>query len=220
MNPLAHKQNRSNPILVDYSTITYHHASSTQADQYRVLRNNIRFAVTDAPFASVAVTSPRPGNGTTTVAVNLSIAFAQRGDRVLLIDANVRRPAIHRILNVKASPGLAEAVGQRAVIQEVIQETPIENLCVISSGSAVTELLDLCDSSFMDQLELTQDFDIVLVDCPSVLSASEASVLASGCRAALLVIENGRTSAEDALEAKRLLEFGHARIAGTFFNKK
>ncbi|CAH8244788.1 CpsD/CapB family tyrosine-protein kinase [Paenibacillus melissococcoides] len=217
---MAHKQNRSNPILVDYSTITYHHASSTQADQYRVLRNNIRFAVTDAPFASVAVTSPRPGNGTTTVAVNLSIAFAQRGDRVLLIDANVRRPAIHRILNVKASPGLAEAVGQRAVIQEVIQETPIENLCVISSGSAVTELLDLCDSSFMDQLELTQDFDIVLVDCPSVLSASEASVLASGCRAALLVIENGRTSAEDALEAKRLLEFGHARIAGTFFNKK
>ncbi|RJG26631.1 CpsD/CapB family tyrosine-protein kinase [Paenibacillus thiaminolyticus] len=220
MSPLAHERNRSNPILVDYSTITYHHASSVQADQYRVLRNNIRFAVTDAPFASLAVTSPRPGNGTTTVAVNLSIAFAQRGDRVLLIDANVRRPAIHRILNVKAGPGLAEAVGHRAVIKEVIQETPIENLCVISSGSAVTELLDLCDSSFMDQLELTQDFDIVLVDCPSVLSASEASVLASGCRATLLVIENGRTSAEDALEAKRLLEFVHVRIAGTFFNKK
>lgn len=220
MNPLAHERNRSNAILVDYSTITYHHASSAQADQYRVLRNHIRFAVTDAPIASLAVTSPRPGNGKTTVAVNLSIAFAQRGDRVLLIDANVRRPAIHRILNVKAGPGLAEAVGQRAVIEEVIQETLIENLCVISSGSAVTQLLDLCDSSFMDQLELTQDFDIVLVDCPSVLSASEASVLASGCRATLLVIENGRTSAEDALEAKRLLEFGHARIVGTFFNKK
>lgn len=220
MNPLAHERNRSNAILVDYSTITYHHASSAQADQYRVLRNHIRFAVTGAPIASLAVTSPRPGNGKTTVAVNLSIAFAQRGDRVLLIDANVRRPAIHRILNVKASPGLAEAVGQRAVIQEVIQETPIENLCVISSGSAVTELVDLCDSSVMDPLALTQDFDIVLVDCPSVLSASEASVLASGCRATLLVIENGRTSAEDALEAKRLLEFGHARIVGTFFNKK
>ncbi|CAH8768219.1 CpsD/CapB family tyrosine-protein kinase [Paenibacillus dendritiformis] len=217
---MAHERNRSNAILVDYSTITYHHASSAQADQYRVLRNHIRFAVTDAPIASLAVTSPRPGNGKTTVAVNLSIAFAQRGDRVLLIDANVRRPAIHRILNVKAGPGLAEAVGQRAVIEEVIQETLIENLCVISSGSAVTQLLDLCDSSFMDQLELTQDFDIVLVDCPSVLSASEASVLASGCRATLLVIENGRTSAEDALEAKRLLEFGHARIVGTFFNKK
>jgi len=194
---------------------------SEVAEQYRAIRNNIRFASGRDRLGTIAVTSPSVGDGKSIAAVNLAICMAQRGDQVLLIDANVRNPILNFVFNLQSSMGLIDVLSQQAELHEAIQETGIEGLSILLSGSTHYNAADLLDSQAMVSLlkQASEQYDAIVLDCSPVGESADACALASMCDGVILVMNSGKTQQEKAIEATRSLEFGKANILGAILNK-
>ncbi|MNZ78010.1 Tyrosine-protein kinase YwqD [compost metagenome] len=192
------------------------------SEQYRTIRNNIQYASSGQHIRSIIVTSPSEGEGKSTAAVNLAVCMAQRGERVLLIDANFRNPILHQIFNVKSSPGLSNVLGQQLDIREAIYSSEVEGLDILPSGQRFYNSTELLDSERMvDVMEYAASYyDRVLVDCPPVLGVPDTNALVSKCDGVLLLMQNARTQLDKAKEAKHALQFAKANILGVILNKK
>jgi capsular exopolysaccharide synthesis family protein len=215
---LALKEKKLGKKVVNGCFASYHNPNSDIAEQYRAIRNNIRFTA-GGKVRSLIVTSPSAGDGKSTVAVNLAISYSQRGDRVLLIDANVRKPILKDLFDVEASPGLTEVLAHHIDLSEAIQELGIENLSLLPIGAIPDQ--DLLDSQAMsDVLEQAGElYDLIIFDCPAVLDKSDVCVLASKCDGAILIMNSRRTHRDKALQAKRALEFGQVTLLGAILNR-
>lgn len=198
---------------------------STVSDTFRSLRTNINIIKTNSelPVKIILITSPMPGDGKTTVAVNLATAFAQNGQKVTLIDANLRRPAIHDQLQIPNSTGLSQAlsaVRNRLTLKDYLKSTRINYLAVITSGKATPTPSELLGSSQMKSiLDSIQSFsDIVLIDTPPSLSAADASALMPFVDAVLLVMKPGSTHQISARHLIEQLERANVNILGIALN--
>ncbi len=194
-------------------------ALSPAKEAYRILRTNLLFSQHPARMRSIAITSAAPGEGKTTVAVNLAIAFAQGGAKVLLIDADLRRSRLHRMFRTERSPGLAEIVNGEVAVA-TIQPTGIRNLFLMPSGdpraAAATVIGEEALRGLLASLE--EQFDLVVIDTPPVLALADASVVAATTDTALFVVHAGRTPRGIAQQALQQLEVVGARMAGTVVN--
>lgn len=222
VKPLAHREKKPEERTTSGCLVAHKNPYSSVTEQYRTIRNNIRYSLEKKRVGALVVTSASEGEGKSTVAVNLAICFAQQGDRVLLVDANLRSPILNHVFNIKSWPGLTDGLAYHIDILESIQQTDIGRLSVLPSGSSLHNAADLLDSQAMTVfLEIASErFDTILFDCSSVLDTPDASALASRCNGAILVINNGKTDQKKALEAKKMLEFGNVRIVGAVLNKK
>jgi capsular exopolysaccharide synthesis family protein len=219
---LVRERKKASISYVNRSLMAYINPHSTISEQYRTIRNNIQYAADGIRMHSLLVTSPSEGDGKSTATVNLAVCMAQRGDRVLIIDANFRNPIINKIFNVQTSPGLSNVLGQQLEIREAIYNTEVEGLDILPSGQRLYNSTELLDSQVMvDVMTLaSEQYDMVLLDCPPVLGVSDTNVLVSKCDGVLLLLNSGKTSKELALEAKRALMFAKANILGVILNKK
>ena len=188
------------------------------SESYRVLRTNIHFATVDAPARTLLVTSSNPGEGKTTTAANLAFAMAMDGKTVILVDCDLRRPSVHKLLSLSALPGVTDVLLGNSALkpQEVMP-----GLSVLTAGSTPPNPGELLNSrKFRNLVEtLTQQADIVIFDSPPMLAAADAAILASQMDGTVLVVETGETKKGAARRSLQLLTQARANVLGVAYNK-
>jgi capsular exopolysaccharide synthesis family protein len=195
--------------------------NSLTSEGYRSLRFNIEFSATDRKIKTITITSANRGEGKTTIALNLAVAYAQIGKKVVLLDANLRTPSIHLAFGGDNSRGLTNYLTKRSAASEIIQESYIENLSFIMSGPIPTNPSELLASEQMNLLlaELKMNYDMIIVDTPAVLSLTDAKIMATKCDGVLLVVEYGKLKQNVAKRVKEELLLTKATLMGVVMNK-
>ncbi len=188
------------------------------SESYRVLRTNIHFATVDAPARTLLVTSASPGEGKTTTAANLAFAMAMDGKKVVLVDTDLRRPSLHKLLDLPAVPGLTDVLLGRAPLQPL---EVMSGLSVLPAGSTPPNPGELLNSRKFRNLvlELTEQADVVIFDSPPALVAADAAILASQMDGTIIVVETGSTKKASARRALALLKQARAAVLGVAYNK-
>jgi non-specific protein-tyrosine kinase len=197
--------------------VTVSDPRSVAAEAYRALRTNLSFSSLDNPIQTLVVATPAPQDNKSMVIANLAVTLAQGGNRTVLVDCDLRRPALHDIFGVDNSKGLTSMMLEEAVMKEPpLQATEIENLSVLPSGPLPPNPADLLGSRRMDAVlaRLKEGADIVLLDAPPVMAVTDAVVLGSKVDGVLLVVNAGATRRDHAERAKEMLEKVNIRIVG------
>jgi polysaccharide biosynthesis transport protein len=196
------------------------------AEVFRTLRTSILFFDPEKPPRTMLVTSSRAGEGKTATVVNLALSLAQQGGRVLLIDADLRKPRCHHALGQEETPGLAELLRGEVQVTEVVRAIPLPGrdtsacLDFVPSGRAATESTELVASGRMRAVldQLAGAYDIVLVDSPPIFPVADASLLATMVEGVVIVVRGDRTPRHLPREAIARLRFVQARILGVVLN--
>ncbi|MGF9975403.1 CpsD/CapB family tyrosine-protein kinase [Viridibacillus arvi] len=193
---------------------------SIVSEQFRMVRANIKFSMKDKQFCTLLFTSASKGEGKSTVAANTAIAFAQEGKKVLLVDADLRKPTMHHTFNKSISPGFTNLLMIQWKIDDVVKESGIKGLDLITCGPIPSNPAELLGSTFMDLFikEAKALYDIVIFDAPPVLSVADAQIISEKCDGTILVINAGTTEKRFAVKTKEVLQSSKANIIGTILN--
>lgn len=194
---------------------------SAAAEAYRSLRTNLQFAELDRPCKSIVVTSSSAGEGKTTTAANFSVIAAQIGQSICLIDSDLRRPALHRVFGLSNTEGLTTALVQGKPFVELAKKTRVPNLSVLTSGPLPANPAELVGSRRMRTFleAATQAFELVVLDSPPVLAASDAVALSAQCDGVILVVRAGSVPQEVVRHAVEQIQAVHARLLGVLLNR-
>lgn len=190
---------------------------SPAAEAYRTLRTNLYFSSLDKAIETLVVTSAAPGEGKSTTLANLAVALAQGEKRTVLVDADLRRPSLHKIFGGNNNQGLTTMVMDEASIDAPpLLETPVEGLWLLPSGPRPPNPAEILGSRRMEAVieALKARADIVLFDAPPVIAVTDAVVLGTKVDGILLVVRAGHTRREHAQRAKELLEKVNVRVIG------
>lgn len=193
---------------------------SPVTEAFRSLRANLEYVDLERPVKSLLITSSTLSEGKTTIAINLAIVMSQLGRKVILIDADLRRPRVHKALGISNVMGLSDILRNHATIQEAGQPWGNSNLIVITSGSLPPNPAEVLSSDRMNQVinELKSMADMVVIDSPPFLLA-DASVLAARSDGVLLVIQSNKTQMNAALAMIEQLNRVGARVVGVALNR-
>lgn len=197
-------------------------ASSTKLKEaFRTLRTNVIFSSAEPGSRSLVITSTGPSEGKTLVASNLAIALAEAGLKVLLIDADMRRPKQHDVFGLKREPGLSDLLVGSAKASEAVRKTSTANLWVLPAGRIPPNPAELMGSARFDEFfrSLKEHFDWVLIDTPPVMVVSDASVVAHKVTGVVFVVGAEMVSKSAAATALAQLENGRARVIGGVLNR-
>jgi capsular exopolysaccharide synthesis family protein len=191
------------------------------AEAFRTVRTNVLFSAAAEGSRSLVVTSTAPGEGKTTVASNLAIGFAMAGQRVLLIDADMRRPRAHQIFGTPQEPGLSHIIVGNGKLSECVKKTDVPNLWVLASGHIPPNPAELLASRrFKDLLRsVGEHFDAVVVDTPPVMAVTDAVMVANVASGVVFVVGAEMTSRHAAQAAVQQLTRGHAKFVGAVLNR-
>ncbi|WP_413365665.1 CpsD/CapB family tyrosine-protein kinase [Lysinibacillus sp. 3P01SB] len=200
--------------------ITVSDGKSLISEQFRTMRTNITFAAPDHEVQTILVTSSIPGEGKSTTAANLGVVFAQEEKRVLMIDADLRKPTLHYAFGVFNVIGLSSVLTRKNAFYDAIQETTVAGLNLLPSGPIPPNPAELLASKTMDALfeELKKLYDIIIVDAPPVLPVTDAQILSNKCDGTLLIANAGIVTKEVVIKAKSALAGSQARIMGVVLN--
>jgi capsular exopolysaccharide synthesis family protein len=195
-------------------------ADSPHAESYRVLRTNVLFSRKDQGFRTMTVVSGGAGEGKSTTIFNLATTFAQQGSRVLLVDSDLRRPSLHKILGVANNLGLTNYLLKQNTVDEVIQTTPVASLDFLPSGKLPSSSIGILNSVQMRAFieEAKSRYDFVFFDSPPIMGVSDASILASEVDMAILVVQYRKYPQQMTLRAKQMVEKVGGRLLGVVLN--
>ena len=190
------------------------------SESYRSLRTAILLSSFKGPPKLLLVTSPLPGEGKTTTAVNIAVVLAQKGSRVLLIDCDLRRPTIHKIFDIPSQPGLSDFLVGVADSDAVICPTSLANLSVIPAGAIPPQPAELLGSAVMKNClnRWRQEYDFIIIDSPPALSVTDAVLLSADVDSVLLVLRAGHTTKTALRRTCGILGQVNAKILGTVLN--
>ena len=193
---------------------------SPHAEAYRVLRTNLLFSRKGGDLRTITVVSGGAGEGKSTTIFNLATVFAQNGARVLLVDSDLRRPSLHKLLNVSNSVGLTNFLLKQNTIEEVIQTTSLPTLHFLPSGKLPSSSLGILNSNQMREFiqKSRERYDFVFFDSPPIMGVSDASVLASEVDMALLVIQYRKYPQVMTQRAKQMVEKVGGNLLGVVLN--
>jgi non-specific protein-tyrosine kinase len=201
--------------------ITISNPRSPIAEAYRTLRTNLEFSNLDKALRSLLVTSAGAEEGKSTTLANLAVTIAQSGKRVILVDADLRRPTLHQVFGLKNSVGLSDMVRDDTILANPpTQDTSVPNLKVLTSGQLPPNPAEILGSKRMSEIlaALLERADMVLFDAPPVLAVTDAAVLSSKVDGVLLVVSAGKTKRENARRAQVQLQKINANIIGAVLN--
>lgn len=195
-------------------------AESPHAEAYRVLRTNLLFARKDDKLNTAAVVSAGAGEGKSTTVLNLATVFAQSGQRVIVVDSDLRRPTLHKLMRVTNNLGLTNYLLKQNTLDEVIQTSSLPALDFMASGKLPSSSLGILSSSQMKDLigELKQRYDFVFFDSPPIMGVSDASILASEVDLTIQVIQYRRYPQPMNIRAKQLIEKVGGNLVGIVLN--
>lgn len=190
-------------------------------EAFKVLRTKIQFSAVDGKMKKIAVTSSGPSEGKTTVAINLALSIAEAGQRVLLIDADMRKPKVHRTLNLPAEPGISNVLTLQEDFEKVIKKVPkFDALDVVTCGVIPPNPAELLGSNQMEQFinQVEDNYDYIIFDTPPIGLVTDTAVLVKHLDGVVWVVSYGRTVIQTAQFAKETLESVNANIIGCVFN--
>lgn len=196
--------------------ISASYPDSVISEQFRMIQTNIKFSLIKEQNKVILITSPSNGEGKSTTAANLAITISQQKEKVLLIDANLRNPALHSYFKISNSNGLVDVLNGRIPFYDAIIHTEIGRLDLLPSGQIPENPVELLGSQKMqDLLSIAlRSYNTILIDSKSILDVTDTKLLAHQCDGVVLVIQNGKTKFEKAAEAKKVLEFAKAKLVG------
>jgi non-specific protein-tyrosine kinase len=202
--------------------VTVRDPLSPVSEAYRVLRTGVRFASVDKPLRTLMVASPGPSEGKSVTAANLAVVFAESGQRVLLVDSDLRRPVQHRVFGVSNLHGLSDGMLEsNPGVLEHVQATEVENLFLLTSGDIPPNPSELLGSDRMAEVieVLKESFDLVVFDSPPILVVTDAMVLGSRVDGVLLVTDSGQTHRRAVERATDELRRARATLLGVVLNR-
>jgi exopolysaccharide transport family protein len=201
--------------------VTQVRPQSQMAESYRALRTSLLLSNLGAPPKVIMITSALPQEGKTTTSINCAVVLAQKGIRVLLIDADLRRPSIHKTLGMGPRSGLSNVLTGSATLQQTITRSPIlPNLSVLPAGTPPPNPAELLASTNMRDVleELRGQYDHIVVDTPPTLSVTDAVVLSPRADAIVLVIRSGQTTKQALRRSRDVLLQVNAKVSGVLLN--
>ncbi len=214
---------RTGQLIVKENDIYYlNYPNSQVAESYRTLRTNIKYMDYQQDIRTLLVTSSVTQEGKTTIVANLAVAFAQEGKKVLLMDCDLRSPSLHRLFHVSNLHGLTSLLEEEIDNKNYIFSTEVENLHILPSGPIPTNPAELLGKKMMIELmeKLKENYDLILIDSPPILSVTDGQILAKISDTVLLVIKSKMTKYDELLKTKHLLYHVHANLIGTVLNSK
>lgn len=224
MSLFKKKSNVSNETLkYGAKLITVKEPKSVISEQFRTIRTNISFMGIDHPIKTLAFTSVNISEGKSTVIDNIAVVWANTGKRVLLVDADLRRPTLHQTFNVSNREGLTTILTSDRLemdITNMIKETSVDNLSILTSGPIPPNPAELLNSQRMQALiaSAADSYDVVMVDVPPILTVSDTQALVSHLDGVVLVAKMGQTEKAGLKRSVELLKLAHANILGYLMN--
>jgi non-specific protein-tyrosine kinase len=191
------------------------------SEAYRVLRTNLGFSSVDGGLGSLVITSSSPGEGKSTTAANLAVVLSQTGKRVMLVDADLRRPMLHKFFELKNNQGLTTAVLDSDMpTSHHVQSTSIPGLRILTSGPIPPNPAELLNSQRMTQVlaALRQEAELVIFDTPPALTVADATILATQVDGCLMIVEVGKTRTDTLIRAVERIRQANANIYGVVLN--
>ena len=193
---------------------------SPDAEAYRILRTNIEFNRKNPEDNAITVVSGGAGEGKSTTLVNLAYVCAQGGYTTLMIDADLRRPRLHTFFDISNSVGLTNYLTTDLLLEDVILQTPVDNLYFMPSGILPTDAAGILNSRRMSELiqDVKERFDLVLIDSPPILGVSDASVLASEVDLTMIVVQHRKLPRNMLVRVKQAVENVGGQVVGVVLN--
>lgn len=193
---------------------------SPDAEAYRILRTNIEFNRKNPEYNAITIVSGGAGEGKSTTLVNLAYICAQGGYTTLMIDADLRRPKLHTFFDINNSVGLTNFLTTELTLEDVILQTPVDNLYFMPSGTLPVDAAGILNSRRMSELiqDVKQRFDLVLVDSPPILGVSDASVLASEVDLTMIVVQHRKMPRNMLIRVKQAVENVGGNVIGVVLN--
>ncbi|GAA4068563.1 CpsD/CapB family tyrosine-protein kinase [Amphibacillus indicireducens] len=200
--------------------ITKLNPRSPISEQFRTIRTNLQFTAVDGALETMLVTSAGPSEGKSFTIANLAVVFAQQEKKVLLVDADMRKPTVHYTFRVDNRRGLSSVLVGEHELDEATIKSDIPNLEILPSGPIPPNPSELLGSNKMRHLiEAAKElYDLVVFDTPPVLAVTDAQILANFVDGSLLVIRSKQTDQESAIKARELLEPAKAKLLGSVLN--
>ena len=199
--------------------ISFEAENSGIAEAFRKLRTNLQFLAVDRPPRVIVLTSSMPSEGKSTTAVNIALALAEAANRVVLVDGDMRRPTVHKYLDLVGPVGFSTVLSGATTLDEALQKTRFPGLTVLTSGTIPPNPSELLGSQAARNLltELRAQFDYVIVDSTPLLAVTDAAILAAGADGALIMARFGHTKRESLAHAVGSLESVGAALLGAVF---
>ena len=199
---------------------TIHHPRGSIAEAYRAVRTALYFSTRGGGHKIIQVTSPNPGDGKTTLAANVAVSIANSGKRVLLLDADFRRPRVHKLFGMDDSVGLSEVIAGTVEVADAVRETSVEGLSVMVCGPRPDNPAELLTSaSFQELIEvLREKYEFVIIDTPPVLAVTDPLAVAPRVDGVLLVIRLAKSARAATRRALESLDSLGANILGVVVN--
>jgi capsular exopolysaccharide synthesis family protein len=193
---------------------------SPASEAYRALRTNVQFASLDRPCRTIVITSAGSAEGKTTTAANFCVVSAQAGSRVCLVDADLRRPSLHRVFGLPNGRGLSSALVEDLPLSAVAQETTVPGLSVVVTGPLPPNPAEMVGSRRMKEIlqAALADFDLVVCDTPPLISVTDAVALGAQCDGVILVVRSGVVPHTVVRRAAEQLEAVKGRVIGVLLN--
>lgn len=192
------------------------------AEQYRTIRTNIQFSNVDQDIKTIVLTSSGAEEGKSTTSANLATVYAQQGLKVLLIDADLRKPTGHYTFRLENHIGLTNVLTRQSTLAQAVQESEIPHLSVLTSGPIPPNPSELLASAQMAELlkEMKKQFDMIIFDTPPILAVADAQILANQVDGTILVVSSGKTEKDAALKSKDLLSNAKGKLLGVVLNNR
>lgn len=189
-------------------------------ESYKTLRTNLQFACADKDIKKIVVTSSAPGEGKTTVTINLAIALSQVGHKVLVLDLDMRKPKIHNYLKIQNFPGITNVLSNTSSLEYAIQEIEEHNISVITCGPIPPNPSELIQTNKMSSIleELGEQFDYIIMDTPPSSFITDAAVLSKSADGVLVVVQHGGVTFEILKNTLDNLKKAGANILGSVLN--
>ncbi len=193
---------------------------SVASEQFRMLRTNIKFYSRRKPIKTLVITSALYSEGKSTIAANLAVVYAQEGKKVLLIDGDLRNPSIDELFDLRNSMGLSSILNNYTTIDNVIKQTFVNGLDVITSGPVPKNPTELLVADRMNKLLKiwSENYDFIIFDSSPLLSFTDGQIIADQCDASILVISSGKTNEEQVLRAREMISRGDSQLLGVILN--
>lgn len=202
-----------------HAAISFDNDNTAIAEAFRKLRTNLQFLAVDNPPRVIVVTSSIPSEGKSTTAINIALALAEADHNVVLVDGDMRRPMMHKYLDLVGPVGFSTVLSGSATLNDALQKTRFPGLTVLTSGAIPPNPSELLGSMSAKKLlnELRAQFDYVIVDSTPLLAVTDAAILAAGADGVLIMARFGQTKREQLAHAVGTLESVGAQLLGAVF---
>jgi capsular exopolysaccharide synthesis family protein len=205
----------------EYELITHNSPKSAMAEAYRTLRTNLGFAELDKPCRSILISSSSPQDGKSTVTANLAVVMAQAGNKVIIVDCDLRKPVQHKIFQVDNHQGVTNCLLQKLKVEEAVHKGLVDNLDILTSGPIPPNPAELLGSERCKDFwpYLLETYDYVFIDAPPVLAVTDATILSTQVDGVVLVIRSANTRIDLGKEAQEQFTKANARLLGVVLNQ-